>query len=119
MVAVDGEGSVFKGYLSVTANTRFSDVWLQLYEDETFEFNYGSVIFMRGNNVPVTIVLNSKFLNSFSDSGAAIGIDSGGALYCKLCRFKMDERYTKYDQELITKITTLKEKFNWNPKEGG
>jgi hypothetical protein len=83
MVAIDGRGSVFKGFLSVTANTRFSDVWLQIYEDETFEFNYGSVIDMRGNNVPVTIVLNSTFLNSFSDRGAAITIDEGGALYCK------------------------------------
>ena len=114
MVAADGIGSVFKGYLSVTANTRFSDVWLQIYEDETFEFNYGSVIHMKGNNVPVTIVLNSRFLNSFSDFGAAITIDEGGALYCKECRFKMDERYTNYDQELVEKIATLREKFNWN-----
>ena len=119
MVAIDGRGSVFKGYLSVAANTRFSDVWLQIYEDETFEFNYGSVIHMRGNNVPVTVVLNSTFLNSFSDVGAAIGLEEGGALYAKYCQFKMDERYTKYDEELIAKITTLKEKFNWNPKEGG
>ena len=28
----------------------------------------------------------------------------------------MDERYTKFDQDLTIKVRTLKEKFDWNPK---
>ena len=80
-------GAVFYGDLTVTANNRFSDVWMQLFEEEIFEHTFGSAIVMTGNNVPVTIVLNSTFTNGFSDQGAAINIALGGALYAKDCRF--------------------------------
>ena len=84
MVAAD-EGSVFYGQLTVNSNNKFSDVWIQLYEQESFEHTFGSALAMRGNNVPVTIVLNSTFVNCFSEEGAAILIAEGGALFYKYC----------------------------------
>ena len=101
-------GSVFSGILDLSANTRFSDVWIQLYEKETFEYNYGTAIQIEGNNVPVTIVFNSTFLNSFGDTGAAINLNQGGALYCKYCHFEMDEKYRQYDDNLIGTLTHMK-----------
>ena len=101
-------GSVFSGILDLSANTRFSDVWMQLYEKETFEYNYGTAIQIAGNNVPVTIVLNSTFLNNFGDSGAAINLYQGGALYCKHCHFEMDEKYRQYDDNFIDSLKYMK-----------
>ena len=92
MVALDF-GSVFAGDLSVSANTRFSNVWLQLYSNELFEENFGSVIYMDAQNVPVTIIEDSIFRNNFGNYGASIEMKGGGGLYCKRCQFEMDDRY--------------------------
>ena len=88
-------------------------MWMQLFEEEIFEHTFGSAIVITGNNVPVTIVLNSTFTNGFSDQGAAINIALGGALYAKDCRFLMDEKYTTFDQSLLNNLALLRENLNW------
>ena len=116
------QGAVCFADLEVNANTRFSDVWLQLYEEEIFQHTFGSAIHMAGNNVPLTVVLNSTFSNAFSDQGAAISIQRGGAIYCKDCRFRMDKKYTNYDHRqddgsnLLEDFALLKD-LNWERKE--
>lgn len=85
--------------MQVTANTKFSNVWLQLYSNELFEENFGSVIYMGAHNVPVTIIEDSIFRNNFGDDGASIEMESGGGLYCKRCQFEMDSRYSQLRPE--------------------
>ena len=86
-------GSVFGGDLTVSPNTKFSNVWLQLYSNELFEENFGSVIYMDAENVPVTLIEDSIFRNNFGDYGASISMKGGGGFYCKRCQFEMDDRY--------------------------
>ena len=62
----------------------------------------------------MTIVLNSTFLNSFGDSGAAISLNQGGALYCKYCHFEMDEKYRQYDDNFIVSLKDMRQNFDWD-----
>ena len=84
-------GSVCYGDLTVGANNPFSEVWMQVYTNERFEYNFGSAIYMRGKDVPITIIESSEFHNNFGDNGASIWMSDGGGLYCKQCRFHMDK----------------------------
>ena len=112
MVAKDF-GSVFGGDLYVSANTKFSNVWLQLYSNELFEENFGSVIYMDAQNVPVTIIEDSIFRNNFGDYGASISMKGGGGLYCKRCQFEMDHRYSKLKIEQLESLRLIKKEFGW------
>ena len=42
---------------------------------------------MTGNNVPITIINDSKFINNFGDNGAAINFIKGGGLYIENSQF--------------------------------
>ena len=42
---------------------------------------------MTGNNVPITIINDSKFINNFGDNGAAINFIRGGGLYIENSQF--------------------------------
>ena len=64
MVA-SSQGSVFAGKLNINLNNLFSDVWLQIYINERFEYNFGTAISMEGKNVPITIIEDSYFYNNF------------------------------------------------------
>ena len=113
MVALDF-GSVFAGDLSVSANTRFSNVWLQLYSNELFEENFGSVIYMDAQNVPVTIIEDSIFRNNFGNYGASIEMKGGGGLYCKRCQFEMDDRYSQLKTDQYESLRVIENEFvNW------
>ena len=51
---------------------------------------------MTGNNVPVTIINDSRFINNFGDFGAAINFLKGGALFIENSKF-----YFEYFNEPI------------------
>ena len=88
------KGAVFYGSLSTNSNDRYEDIWLQVYKSELFDSIFGTAIYMEGNNVPITVIENTDFINNFGNDGAAISLFFGGGLYCKECRFRMDEKYT-------------------------
>lgn len=54
---------------------------------------------MTGNNVPITFIDNSKFINNFGDDGAAINFIEGGGLYIENSQF-----YFEYFDEPVRTI---------------
>ena len=62
----DGSGAaVFHGRVNLPPSNEQAQVWIQSYTYEHFEKIFGGVIDLQGNNVPITIVGNSKFINCF------------------------------------------------------
>ena len=51
---------------------------------------------MKGNNVPITIISNSNFINNFGTQGAAINFSKGGGLYITDSSF-----YLEYKNDFI------------------
>ena len=87
-------GAVFDGSsLSMPPSNQYSQVWLQTYIDENISNTFGGAIYVAGDNVPITVIENTNFYNNFGDSGASISFFRGGGLFCKSCKFELDERF--------------------------
>lgn len=86
MVATRGS-AVFYGSLDLPPSNALSQVWIQIYNDETFDNIFGGSIYLTANNVPITIIENSKFINNFGTEGGAINFKEGGAIYMDNCLF--------------------------------
>ena len=86
MVATGGS-AVFYGTLDLQQSNSLAQVWIQSYRRETFENIYGCAIELEGNNVPITFVDDSKFINNFGRNGAAISLIKGGGLYISNSEF--------------------------------
>ena len=97
MVSSPERGSaVFYGDVDLQPSDSLSQVWIQSYYHETFERIFGGAIQLTGNNVPVTIINDSRFINNFGDFGAAINFLKGGALFIENSKF-----YFEYFNEPI------------------
>jgi len=86
MVASQGS-AVFYGTLALQQSNALAQVWIQSYRNEIFDRIYGGSIQLEGNNVPVTFIENSKFINNFGDTGAAISFNKGGGLFISETEF--------------------------------
>ena len=74
-------------------SNRYSQVWLQTYKNETITNTFGGAIYVSGNNVPITVIENTKFSNNFGDSGASLAFFRGGGLFCNATTFYLDEKF--------------------------
>ena len=79
-------GAVFdSSYLTLLANDKFRDVWLQVYTEERFESIFGGAISVVSTNVPITLVKSSVFIDNYGNDGASISLNYGGGLFCIEC----------------------------------
>ena len=65
MVATQGS-AVFYGLLELPASNALAQVWIQSYINEIFDGIFGGSIQLSSNNVAITIIEGSKFVNNFS-----------------------------------------------------
>lgn len=91
--------AVFYGDVDLQPSNSLAQVWIQSYNHETFERIFGGSIQLTGNNVPITFIDNSKFINNFGDDGAAINFIEGGGLYIENSQF-----YFEYFDEPVRTI---------------
>ena len=84
-------GAIFDGSgLSLPASNEYAQLWIQTYADEVIQNTFGGAIYVAGNNIPITIIENTQFINNFGDHGAAIEFVRGGGLYCIECKFLLN-----------------------------
>ena len=57
--------AVFYGNVDLQASNKLAQVWIQSYRNEVFNRIFGGSIYITGNNVPITIIDNSQFINNF------------------------------------------------------
>ena len=86
MVATRGS-AVFYGTLELQQSNALAQVWIQSYRNERFEVIFGGSIQLEGNNVPMTFIDNSKFVDNYGNQGAAINFNKGGGLYISDSQF--------------------------------
>ena len=60
------------------------------FVEERFEKIYGGAIQLSGNNVPISFISNSLFINNFGATGAAINLQRGGGLYIESTKFLLE-----------------------------
>ena len=97
MVSTIGS-AVFYGTLNLQKSNSLAQVWIQSYRRETFENIFGCSIELEGNNVPMTFIDDSKFINNYGENGAAISLNKGGGIYISNSEFSQ-----VYQDELIKK----------------
>ena len=73
--------AVFYGSFTLQPSNKLAQVWIMTYRNEVFDRIFGGAIQLDSNNVPMTIIDNSKFINCFGKDGAAISFNKGGALF--------------------------------------
>jgi len=89
------EGAVFDSYrLKLPQTDSFQQLWIQTYNNEEFTNIFGTAIHVKGLNILTTIIRNSRFYNNFSDEGAAVKLQTGGALWAINCTFTSDDYFT-------------------------
>ena len=89
MISKSG-AAVFYGNVDLKPNTESEQIWKQSYHRETFKNIYGGSIQVSGNNLPVTVIEESVFINNFSENGASISLDQGGSLFIEETTFMLD-----------------------------
>ena len=95
MVSTIGS-AVFYGNVDLQASNKLAQVWIQSYRNEVFNRIFGGSIQLTGNNVPITIIDNSQFINNFGTQGASISFNKGGGLYITDTQF-----YLEYKNDFI------------------
>ena len=90
MVSSEG-ASVFFGVVPLPPSNEQAQVWIMAYVDERFEKIYGGAIQLSGNNVPITFISNSLFINNFGKTGAALNLNRGGGIYVSATQFKFEK----------------------------
>ena len=95
MVSTIG-AAVFYGNVDLQASNKLAQVWIQSYRNEVFNRIFGGSIQLTGNNVPITIIDNSQFINNFGKYGASVSFNKGGGLYITDTQF-----YLEYKNDFI------------------
>lgn len=113
MVATEGS-AVFFGSLDLQASNALAQVWVQSYRNETFDKIFGGTIELSGQNVPVTIIENSKFINTLGLQGAAINLVKGGGLYVQDTEFTfvIEDDQLRYDLVNAESYEAIQEVIN-------
>ena len=57
------------------------------YRHETFNRIFGGSIYLTANDVPVTIIEDSTFINNLGFDGGSINFKEGGGLFTDDCLF--------------------------------
>ena len=89
MVSSTG-AAVFYGDVDLAPSNALAQVWTQSYRNETFNRIFGGTIQLMGNNVPITFIDSSVFINNFGNLGAAINSLSGGGFFIQDSNFQSD-----------------------------
>ena len=91
MVSKTG-ASVFYGNVPLPPSNEQSQVWVMAFVKERFERIFGGAIELTGNNVPISFISKSKFINNFGASGAAINFNRGGGIHISDTLFNLDTK---------------------------
>ena len=87
-------GAIFDGSrLNLQANNGLNHIWILNIVDEVIQNTFGGAFYISGNNAPITLIENTKFVNNFGDNGASLSFNKGGGLFCKNCVFNLDQEY--------------------------
>jgi len=73
--------AIFYGNVPLPPSNAQAQVWVLAFVDEQFDKIFGGGIQLSGNNVPITFIKDSVFINNFGDTGAAINLIRGGGIY--------------------------------------
>ena len=92
--------AVFYGDVNLPPNNEQAQIWLQVYLRENFIKIFGGAIQLSGNNVPISLISNSKFVNNFGQSGAAVSLNRGGGLYVVDSQFLLENNAVANSQNL-------------------
>ena len=103
-------GAIFDGSgLNLPASNEYAQLWIQTYADEVIQNTFGGAIYVSGNNIPITIIENTQFINNFGDDGASLSFFRGGGLYCKRCTFNLDSSYGDPIRNFVNEPATDRE----------
>lgn len=91
MVSKTG-ASVFYGNVPLPPSNEQSQVWIMAFVEERFEKIFGGAIELTGNNVPISFISKSTFINNFGASGAAINFNRGGGIHISDTLFNLDSK---------------------------